>query len=121
MINNEKDFIAWLDQQLNMEIPDNIVAYNINLYESPFKIEIVGSCEFDREDEDWACNEDWVPETRMISVSNKLYGASWEEAEGNLISMARSYLTNTTKNGIKLKEAKAFALGFVDGNLNYII
>ncbi|PSL12020.1 hypothetical protein CLV44_1204 [Marinobacterium halophilum] len=120
MIQGEEDFIGWLDGQLNGEIPDNIIAFNLNIYESPFKIEIVGSNEFDREDEDWACNEDWVPQNRTISVSTSLLGDSWEETQSNLIAMAQGYLKSDASNVSKLRKAKAFAVGFVDGNLCYV-
>lgn len=43
MIQSEKDFIDWIDGQLIEDIPAQIVAFNINIYESPFSIEIAGS------------------------------------------------------------------------------
>lgn len=120
MIRNEVDFSSWLDSQLSVEIPAHIIAFNINVYESPFIVEIVGSNEFDAEDEDWACNEDWVPKVRSIEVSNDLFGSSWEVAEQNIVNMARGYFKSNYVNASKLKQAKAFAVGFVDGNLNLI-
>lgn len=121
MIKNESDFIAWLDQQLNVEIPDQIVAFNINVYESPFNIEVLGSNEFTPDDEDWACNEDWVPEKRIMPVSAELFGDSWENALENLVVMAKSYVSSKSKNVAKLKSSKAFAIGFVDGSLSYVL
>jgi hypothetical protein len=120
MIQNEMDFSSWLDSQLSVEIPAHVIAFNINVYESPFIIEIVGSNEFDAEDEDWACNEDWVPTARSIEVSNDLFGNSWEVAEQNIVNMARGYFKSSYVNASKLKQVKAFAVGFVDGNLNLI-
>ncbi|WP_339086775.1 hypothetical protein [Shewanella chilikensis] len=120
MLQSEKDFIDWIDRLLNEELPTKIVAFNINIYEFPFSIEIVGSSEFDLEDEDWACNEDWVPENRVISVSNSIFGSSWEEAQENILAMAKHYIQSSSKNAHKLKAAKAFAVGFVDGNLSYV-
>ena len=120
MIQNEMDFSRWLDSQLNVEIPAEVIAFNINVYESPFIVEIVGSNEFDAEDEDWACNEDWVPRVRSIEVSNEFFGNSWEVAEQNIVKMARSFFRSSYINASKLKQAKAFAVGFVDGNLNLI-
>ncbi len=120
MIQSEKDFIDWVDEQLNENIPIQIVAFNINIYDSPFNIEIVGSSEFDPEDEDWACNEDWLPKNRSISVSSSLFGNSWEEAQENILLMAKRYLQSSSKNAQKLKSAKAFAVGFVGGNLSYV-
>lgn len=120
MIENEKDFITWIEHQLDVDIPDEIIAFNINIYESPFNIEIVGSKDFTPDDEDWACNEDWVPDNRMISVSENIFGESWEEALENILSWSKSYLESGSKNNTKLKAAKAFAVGFVDGNLSYV-
>ena len=120
MIGNEMDFLGWLDRQLSVEIPAHLIAFSINVYESPFFVEIVGSNEFDAEDEDWACNEDWIPKVRCIEVSNDLFGSSWEVAEQNIVNMARGYFKSDYANVDKLKQAKAFAVGFVDGNLNLI-
>ncbi|MFB2803659.1 hypothetical protein [Shewanella seohaensis] len=121
MIQNEKDFVRWLDGQLNERIPAEIVAFNINIYESPFNIEIVGSMDFDPDDEDWACNEDWVPSNRTVAVSGLLFGGSWEEAQENITAMAKLYLRSDSKNVFRLKAARAFAVGFVDGNLSYVL
>jgi len=120
MIQNEKDFICWLDRQLNEDIPAQVIAFNINIYESPFNIEIIGSKQFDPDDEDWACNEDWVPEQRVVSVSEALFGRSWGEVQENLITMVKQYLESSSKNAHKIKAAKGFAIGFVEGNLNYL-
>lgn len=120
MIRNEKEFGEWLDEQLDTEIPEEIIAFNINIYESPFSVEVVGSSEFDLDDDDWACNEDWIPKIRMNPMSDELFGSSWDEAQENIMIMAKSYLESSLKNVNKLKSAKAFALGFVDGNLSYV-
>src|SRR5690606_15410121 len=120
MIQNEKDFFSWIDGQLDEEIPPQIIAFSINIYESPFNIEIVGSTEFDPENEDWACNENWISKQRRVPVSSSLFGGSWEEAQENLIAMAKAYLHSSSKNASKLTASKAFAIGFVDGNLTYV-
>ncbi|WP_272991198.1 hypothetical protein [Spongiibacter tropicus] len=120
MIQNEKDFFGWIDEQLNEDLPVHIVAFNINIYECPFSIEVIGSSEFAADDEDWACNEDWAPKSRTISVSTKIFGNSWEEAQSTILAMAKQYFHSSSKNAHKLKAAKAFAVGFVDGDLSYV-
>ncbi|KPV96082.1 hypothetical protein AN214_01891 [Pseudoalteromonas sp. P1-9] len=120
MIKHEADFFSWLDSQLNEEIPSDVIAFNINVYESPFIIEVLGSNEFDVEDEDWACNEGWVPTSRYIEVSSDIFGNSWEAAVQNIINMAQNYLNSDFNNAVKLTQAKAFAIGFVDGDLNLV-
>lgn len=120
MIKSETDFFSWLDSQLDVEIPSDVIAFNINVYESPFIIEVVGSNEFDSEDEDWACNEDWVPTSRYIEVSSDIFSSSWEAAVQNIINMAQNYLKSYFNNAVKLNQAKAFTVGFVDGDLNFV-
>ena len=119
MIQNNKDFNTWLNNQLDENIPDIISAYCINLNESPFCIEIIGSKEFSKENDDWACYEDWLPTNRNIAVSKELFGNSWEEAQSNITGMVEGYLESDLRNVKKLKLAKTLAIGFVDGNLSY--
>ena len=65
----EKDQIkqtikTWIRTVNHMEIlPNEIVALNFGLYE-PYGIELTGSTEYDPENDDWACNEDFIPEQR---------------------------------------------------------
>lgn len=120
MIKNKTDFIEWIDLQLDVEIPDDIIAFNINIYESPFNIEIIGSSEYTPDDDDWACNEDWIPVKRISQISDELFEDSWQKAELNIISFTESYLSSNSKNVNKLKLAKALTVGFVDGDLNYV-
>lgn len=120
MIHNEKEFIEWLDTQMNETIPAEIVAFTINIYESPFNIEIVGSSEFDAEDDDWACNEDWVPKERIVSISPCFFGSSWQQTQATIVALAKQYLLSNSKNVLKLKAANAFAVGFVDADLSYV-
>ena len=120
MIESEKDFLKWLDTQLCEAIPVNIIAFNINIYETPFNIELLGSENFNPANEDWACNENWVPKNRMVSVSAKLFGKSWQIAENNIFKFATSYKNSDLSNVHKIKKAKAFAIGFVDGSLKYV-
>lgn len=117
IIDSESSFITWLDGQLDECGRDSVVAFIINIYDTPFEIELIGSHEFDPEDEDWACNEDWVPMNRTVEVSNHLFGRSWEDAQKQLVIFAKSYLSSGSNNVQKIKAAKAFTIGFVDGEL----
>ena len=61
-----KDTIRkWLIQ-INQKdkLPQNIVALNFNLYEGPYALDLIGSATYDESDEDWACNEDFIPGLR---------------------------------------------------------
>ncbi|MBE3871809.1 hypothetical protein HJ160_24210 [Vibrio parahaemolyticus] len=120
MIHNEQDFRDWLDAQLSEDIPERIIAFNINIYESPFLVEIVGSEEFDLDNEDWACNEDWLPKKRQIEVSESLFGSSWQTAEQTLLQFTKQYVNSCCSISQKALSNKSLSIGFVDGSLNIV-
>ena len=88
MIQTETEFHEWLNLQLAEVIPEKVVAFCININESPFSIELIGSNDFDKNSDDWACNEDWVPQNRSALVSPVIFGESWKEAENNIFPKA---------------------------------
>ncbi|MGY0216333.1 hypothetical protein ACWJJH_02970 [Endozoicomonadaceae bacterium StTr2] len=120
MINNQEEFMSWLDSQLIDNVPKEVIAFSINIYETPFSVEVVGSFEFDEDDSDWACNEDWFTNDRISEVSESLFGNFWESAEENVISFVKKYLQSQAPNVNVLKSSRAVAVGFVDGDLKII-
>ena len=69
------DFAKWLDGVLEKEIPDGVVALSFNIYEDGrrrWSVEVVGTSSFDKDGEDWACDEATDFETRDAPYS-------WEE------------------------------------------
>ena len=70
----------WLIQINQSEkLPENIVALNFNIYEGPYAIDLIGSATFDESDEDWACNEDFIPKLRRCPALEIPEEKSWEE------------------------------------------
>ena len=70
-----KEWITELNK--TEKLPDGIIALNFGLFE-PYGIELIGSENYDSSDDDWACDEDFVPSQRScpnITIS-KTYG--WE-------------------------------------------
>ncbi|MCR5824123.1 MAG: hypothetical protein K6G60_06815 [Lachnospiraceae bacterium] len=114
-------FEEWLDSALCQNIPDDVIAFNFNLYEdtgSKWSIEIVGTSSFDESDEDWACDE----VTDFNTRGNPLQwqeDTSWEDVLSKAEDMLIKYL-ETGKNAYKLKHAEAVACGFVDGSLEIV-
>lgn len=50
----------WLDDVLETDIPKEVVAFGFNLYDDGnynWSMELIGTSEFDVDDEDWLCNE----------------------------------------------------------------
>ena len=51
---------TWLNDVMQMTIPNEVVAFCFNLYEDANKswtLELIGSSSFDTTDNDWACDE----------------------------------------------------------------
>ena len=92
------EFEKWLDNLLeNNKMPEEAIAFCFNFYDEEdesYGIQLIASDEFDAEDGgEWACSEVWSSE--------------------------EEYLENGKYKDILL-EAKAVAMGFVDGDLEIL-
>ena len=112
-----KDSIRkWLIQINQKEkLPQNIVALNFNLYEGPYALDLIDSTTYDESDEDWACNEDFIPELRCCPSLEITDDKSWEEVLKKVESILRDLIREMPD--IELFKVQHIAVGFVDGNL----
>ena len=54
------DFEKWVNNILENDIPEGVVAVAFNIYDDGdgnWSVEAVGTSSFDEEDDDWACDE----------------------------------------------------------------
>lgn len=112
-----KDTIRkWLIQ-INQKdkLPQNIVALNFNLYEGPYALDLIGSATYDESDEDWACNEDFIPKLRRCPSLGIPDDKSWEEVLKIVESILRDLIREMPD--IELFKVQHIAVGFDDGNL----
>lgn len=95
------------------KVPENIVALNFNLYEGPYALDLIGSATYDESDEDWACNEDYIPGLRRCPSLVIPDDKSWEE----VLKMVESILRDLIREmpDIELFKVQHIAVGFVDG------
>lgn len=72
-----EEFLKWL-RRVNQSSPppDDVVAYNFGIFESEggYILYLVGSREYDPDDDDWACHEDYVPVEKYFEPPQKLAG-----------------------------------------------
>ena len=111
----------WIDNMLNTDIPDNIVAFCFNLYEEGdgnWSMELVGSDWFDLEDEDWACNEITDFESRKNLYEWEM-DCGWEDALAYMVNELTEYLANGKYSEL-LKSSTGVGVGFVDGNIEIL-
>jgi hypothetical protein len=116
---------TWLASALAQEVPESVVAFSFNLFEletadAKYGIELVGADEFDPDDSDWACGEAWVASPRSISIPNAFANGDWDDCLRDAKRLLSKILGESSAPAAKLKEAKAVAIGFVDGDLELI-
>ena len=112
---------AWLNDILGQKIPSEVRAFCFNLYDDWYEgwhIELVGTENFDVDDEDWACDEITDFGTREKPLSWKKE-ADWNEVLSEVSSALKQYLENGLYADI-LKSRAGVAVGFVDGNLEIL-
>lgn len=95
-------------------LPENIEALNFGIFE-PYGIELIGSSTYDADDDDWACEEDFVPEERVCNELNISDEYEWE-AVLNEIQLILKELIDELKD-LPLLNVDNITTGFSDGDL----
>lgn len=112
----------WLDDVLEdiseTGIPNEVMAFGFNLYDDGddnWSMELVGTSEFDLDDEDWLCNEVTDFDTRddPFQWCKK---AEWEEILNDVTCLLKRYLDGG-KHADVLKAKSGVGVGFVDGDV----
>lgn len=117
----ENKVSEWIDFVLQQEVPTDVVAFCMNLYDdgdSNWSMELVGTQSFDADDSDWPCDEVADFGTRENPFRwNK--DAEWDGVLEETIGALKSYFDNG-KHASALKMKKGVGVGFVDGDVEVI-
>jgi len=114
----EQKLTEWLDKMLAIEIPDkSIIAYWFGICETNegYEIYLVGSNEYNENDDDWACNVDFVPNEKYLLIGE--LGVDWELILEELKQSLKNYFQSPNFKNSFLANAKAIACGFDGGDL----
>lgn len=95
-------------------LPSDIIALSFNLY-MPYGLELVGSKSYDKEDDDWACEEDFKPKQRKCPDFEVPYSLEWEEVLKIVVGILKELVIELSSTN--LFSVKHIAAGFVDGDL----
>ena len=114
----------WLFHLCDTERPDkSIVAYNFGLFETEngYSIYLIGSKEFDKNDSDWATNNDFEPNSKYYPLPADEYKSlKWEKVLAKIKTKLKDFTkTEKFKNSF-FANAKAITTGFDDGDLERI-
>ena len=113
------EFATWLDAALEADLPEDIAAFNFNLYEDDeylWSIELIGASRFDAEDPDWACDEVFTNREEPLSWSAE---TDWETVLETMTQYVEKYLAEG-ENAAILKNSEAVGIGFVDGDITIV-
>ena len=117
----KEELINWINniQKIDGIPPKEVIAFNFGIYESEngYKIYLVGSFEYDENDDDWACIELPTKSHRYFDLPKEFQSKDWDE----ILTTSAKLLTELEKDGnLKidlLKNAIAITTGFDDGEL----
>ncbi|MFL9483369.1 hypothetical protein ACI6Q2_11375 [Chitinophagaceae bacterium LWZ2-11] len=117
-------FQQWLYNICDNENPDkSIIAYNFGIFETEtgYSVYLTGSNHFDKNDPDWATNENFIPKTKYYSLPASDYkDLTWEEILETIRLHLQDFInTEKYKNSFFIN-AKAITTGFDDGDLIYL-
>ena len=117
-----KEFNKWISGINKNEKPkDDIIAFWFGLFESAngYTMYLIGSKEFDKNDDDWACNSDFEPKNKYFDLpSDYVFGKNWETVLNDSLSILTEYISSNEFNKSIFKDATAIAVGFDDGDLH---
>ena len=116
-------FAAWLDAALGAgPLPEEIVAFNFNLYESSedaepplFDVQLIGAPSYDADDPDWACDEIYSTGENLFTLSAE----DWEACLADVIGLVEQYLSDGQYADL-FHAKQALTVGFVDGDLEVV-
>lgn len=106
---------VWLMQIDRKEtLSTNIVALNFGLYE-PYGVELIGSANYKEEDDEWACDEDFVPSERNCPALNIDDNYDWETVLEEMKIILEELVEELKE--MPLLQVENITTGFCDGDL----
>lgn len=119
------NLINWLVSVNQSDLPPkNIVAFNFGLFENPkgcYTTYLIGSRNFDPENDDWACNDDYTPIEKYLELSeHRSAEKDWQEVLRDMVDLLRRYTQSPEFPESFLANATAITVGFDDGDLERV-
>lgn len=113
-------FEKWIKHIIETEKPGKeINAYYFGLIESDdvdYTLYLSGSNEFDLEDEDWACNDDFEPKEKYLPLP-QYNGLDWQTVLNETVELLQKFIKSDIFKDSFFAKAQGIAVGFDDGNL----
>ena len=78
----------------------------------------VGSTEYDKEEPDWACNEDFIPTEKYFIPKESISNLDWMKFDSTMCDIIKTALNNYTDS--IPSSVSTICCGFDDGDLTVI-
>jgi hypothetical protein len=119
-----ENFSNWI-KEIDSTNPDteNVKAYNFGLFESEkgYSVYLTGSNQYDEDDDDWACNEDFVPNQKYFELPDYfIEGKNWDKIQRDFAEVIRKFIESDSFRNSFLAKAEAITVGFDDGDLERV-
>lgn len=115
-----EEFAAWLARVSRRSPPRGVVAYYVGLFETPegCTAYLVGSREFDPEDDGWACDDFYAPREKYLPLPEKVDNIRDARRVRRRVARAvEEFLAAPENRDSFLARAEPLAVGFDDGDL----
>ncbi|KNF09453.1 hypothetical protein CLPU_3c02320 [Gottschalkia purinilytica] len=111
----------WISQISNEEdLDENIKALNFGIFESEngYTVYLIGSNEYDIDDDEWACNEDFVPKQKYLTFNEgQTIRLNWEDFEELICRTLKSIINSEKVDEYSILNVDNITTGFDDGDL----
>lgn len=107
-----KKWLLTIENEHNLS--PGIKAIYFGLFE-PYGISLTGSKKYDPNDDDWACEEDYIPKHRCCTSLNIPDGTDWKEVLYKIKSSIEELIKEQPE--LNLWQVEHIAIGFEDGDL----
>lgn len=119
----QKSIHSWIIRIDESEkIPDSIKAFNFGIFETEdgYQIYLVGATDYDLEDDDWACEEDFIPDEKYLNLGKESEKWEWEEVQSIVKDSIEQFIKIKVSHDSFLYKAEYLTTGFDDGELERI-
>jgi hypothetical protein len=115
----QNEFNAWISE-MKGQLRVDLVAINFGLFETVkgFHVYLIGSNEYEDHNDDWACNEDFVPNQKHFG--RRLKSKNWQEAISEVDGLINSFMESEQYPSSILDGIDYITCGFDDGDLKRI-
>ena len=119
--NMKEDVFDWLHTlEKEEKIPADIKALNFGLCEGVkgYFAYLIGAEDYDAEDDDWACAEDYEPETKYLEFDKgETLDMDWETFQDKMKACLTEYMNREGNAKTSVFYGKIITTGFDDGDL----